>query len=64
MREQLQKRLEELKAEFDTGQRMMQELEARQAKLRDQLLRLAGAIAVLEEALAAGEPPAGGGGTS
>lgn len=61
MRDHLQTRLGELKAEFESGQRMMQELESRQAKLRDQLLRLSGAVAVLEEVLSHGEPesPAG-----
>lgn len=57
MREQLEKRLAELKAEFEAGQKMMAELEAKQANLRDTLLRISGAIQLLEEELAkAGEP--------
>ena len=52
MREQLQKRLEELKAEFDDGQKMLNELEARRENLRQTLLRISGAIQVLEEELA------------
>jgi predicted nuclease with TOPRIM domain len=52
MREQLQKRLEELKAEFDDGQKMLHELETKRANLRQTLLRISGAIQVLEEELA------------
>ena len=52
MREQLQKRLEELKAEFDDGQKMLNELETKRANLRQTLLRISGAIQVLEEELA------------
>jgi predicted nuclease with TOPRIM domain len=51
MKEQLEQRLLELKAEFESGQKMLAELEARQAKLRDSLLRISGAIQVLEEEL-------------
>ena len=52
MREQLEKRLAELKAEFEAGQKMMAELEAKQVNLRDTLLRISGAIQLLEEELA------------
>jgi len=51
MKEQLEQRLLELKAEFESGQKMLAELEARQANLRDSLLRISGAIQVLEEEL-------------
>jgi len=51
MREQLKNRLRSLKSEFEAGQKMMAELEAKQANLRDTLLRITGAIQVLEEAL-------------
>ncbi|MCE7989151.1 MAG: hypothetical protein DYG89_48980 [Caldilinea sp. CFX5] len=51
MRQQLEKRLQELKAEFSTGQRVLAELEAKQANLRETLLRITGAIQVLEEEL-------------
>jgi predicted nuclease with TOPRIM domain len=51
MREQLEKRLNELKAEFEKGQKTLTELEAQQANLRETLLRISGAIQVLEEEL-------------
>ena len=51
MKEQLEQRLEELKAEFESGQKMLAELEAKQANLRESLLRISGAIQVLEEEL-------------
>lgn len=61
MREQLQRRLQELKSEFDSGQKALAELEARQGNLRETLLRISGAIQVLEEELAkAGEHSAAG----
>ncbi len=64
MREQLQQRLEELKKEFETGQNRLRELEAEQARVRETLLRISGAIQVLEETLAqsgdAGEASARG----
>ena len=49
MREQLQARLEELKSEFETGQARLRELETQQARLRETMLRISGAIQVLEE---------------
>ncbi len=49
MKEQLEKRLAELKAEFESGQKVMAELETKQANLRDTLLRISGAIQILEE---------------
>jgi predicted nuclease with TOPRIM domain len=53
LREQLQQRLEELKKEFETGQARLREVEMQEARLRETLLRISGAIQVLEEALAA-----------
>jgi predicted nucleic acid-binding Zn-ribbon protein len=53
MREQLQRRLEELKKEFGTGQARAVELEKQQATLHQALLRISGAIQVLEEELKA-----------
>ena len=52
MKEQLEKRLQELKVEFESGQRMLAEQEAKMANLRESLLRINGAIQVLEEELA------------
>ena len=52
MKEQLRQRLNQLKAEFEAGQKMLADLEAQQADLRETLLRISGAIQVLEEELA------------
>jgi hypothetical protein len=49
--EKLRIRLEALKNEFESGQKMLTDSEARQAQLRDTLLRISGAIQVLEELL-------------
>jgi len=51
MRERLQQRLQPLKSEFEAGQQMLTELEAKQANLQQTLLRISGAIQVLEEVL-------------
>lgn len=47
----LEQRLKELKAEFETGQQMLAELETKQLELEKTLLRISGAIQVLEEEL-------------
>jgi archaellum component FlaC len=52
MREQLEKRLGELKAEFEKGQKQLEELEEQANALRQTLLRISGAVQVLEEELA------------
>lgn len=51
MEEQLQKRLEQLKKDFEIGQARLKELETEQAYVRETMLRISGAIQVLEEAL-------------
>lgn len=51
MREQLEQRLRELRADFETGQQQLGDLETRAAALRETLLRISGAIQVLEEEL-------------
>ncbi len=56
MKEQLERRLGALKAEHETGQKMLADLETQQATLRETLLRIAGAIQVLEEELGQKEP--------
>jgi predicted nuclease with TOPRIM domain len=61
MQEQLRHRLDELKAEFEKGQKQLQDLDAQATTVRQTLLRISGAIQVLEEELAkAGDPPNGG----
>lgn len=52
MQEQIESRIEELKQEFTRGQERYQELDAQQSALRETLLRISGAIQVLEEVLA------------
>jgi chromosome segregation ATPase len=52
MQERLKRRLEALKAEFDRGQKQLSELEAQATSVRNTLLRISGAIQVLEEELA------------
>ncbi len=59
MREQSQKRLQELKTEFEAGQKMLADLEAQQSNLRATLLRISGAIQVLEELLSTPEAAEG-----
>lgn len=49
MKEQVAKRLEQLRGELATGQRMLAELDEKRERLRESLLRIAGAIQVLEE---------------
>lgn len=58
MREQIKTRLNELRREFETGQTELQQLQLREAHLREMMVRISGAIQVLEELLAQpeGEP--------
>jgi uncharacterized coiled-coil DUF342 family protein len=49
--EQLRKRVDELKAEFEKGTKKLETVEAEAAELRKTLLRISGAIQVLEEEL-------------
>lgn len=51
IKEQLQQRLIELRAEYESGQKMLAALEDKQVNLRETLLRITGAIQVLEEEL-------------
>jgi predicted nuclease with TOPRIM domain len=51
MRERLQNRLRALKAEFENGQRRLATMEEETTRLRNTLLRISGAIQVLEEEL-------------
>ncbi len=52
MKELLQNRLQQLKSEYATGQTVMTELRKKQENLQETLLRISGAIQVLEELLA------------
>jgi predicted nuclease with TOPRIM domain len=61
VREQLEKRVTELEAEYRAGQEMFTELEARRANLQQTLLRIGGAIQVLNELLEEGPDTAGNG---
>jgi hypothetical protein len=47
----MKERLAELKAEFEKGQQHLQLLDKERAEVRDTLLRISGAIQVLEELL-------------
>ena len=52
MRNELETRLAELKSEFEAGQNMLADLNKKRADLEATLLRISGAIQVLEELLA------------
>lgn len=56
MRDQVSERLGQLKAEFESGQKVLRDLEIRQQEVRDTLLRIGGAIQVLEEVLKEAPP--------
>jgi hypothetical protein len=56
MQQQLQARLKVLKAEWAAGQGKLRELELQQLRLRELLLRLRGAIGVLEDLLGQAKP--------
>jgi predicted nuclease with TOPRIM domain len=49
MREQLEQRLKVLKDEFEAGQKMLTELEAKQASVRETLMRINGAFKLLKK---------------
>lgn len=51
MREQAERRVSELRDEHQKGQQMLAELDGRAAELRQTLMRISGAIQVLEELL-------------
>ena len=56
MREQLEARLTELEQEYQIGEQQLREVDLQQARLRETLLRISGAIQVLHELL---ESPGG-----
>ncbi|HEY0994270.1 MAG TPA: hypothetical protein VGD80_44750 [Kofleriaceae bacterium] len=62
MNEQFRERLKSLNAEYEAGQKMLAELDARRTALTSTLLRIEGAIQVLKE-LTEVEQPAGANGS-
>lgn len=52
----LDHRLAELHAEHAAGHKMLAELDAKRQEVRDTMLRISGAIQILEELAQAGEP--------
>lgn len=60
MKPMIETRLEELRREYEAGAGVMNELQKKQDELRTTLMRISGAIQVLEELLAAEAPPAEG----
>lgn len=63
MRDKLQARLAELEAEIEIGERRWHEVDLQQARLRETLVRMSGAIQVLRELLEAEQNPAQTGST-
>jgi predicted nuclease with TOPRIM domain len=61
MKERLSLRLDELRAEYEKGKTTLEELEAKVFSVRSTMLRISGAIQVLEEELGRGSAePANG----
>jgi predicted nuclease with TOPRIM domain len=58
MKDTLEQRLNTLKSEHETGQKMLAELDAKRAQLTTTLLRIEGAMQVLQELLAQEQQPA------
>ncbi len=52
MKQQLEQRLQQLKTEYESGQKVLADLETRKTEVQQTLLRIQGAIQVLEEELA------------
>jgi hypothetical protein len=61
MREQMQTRLEALRKEIEIGQAELEKVESQRTYLRETMLRISGAITVLEELLADQEELTAGG---
>jgi predicted nuclease with TOPRIM domain len=55
MREEMQARLEELKKELETGQAQLQQVEMQRTYLHETVLRISGAVQVLEDLLREGQ---------
>jgi predicted nucleic acid-binding Zn-ribbon protein len=61
MREQIERRLQELHQEYDAGTKLLSDLESRRANIQATLTRISGAIQVLEEELAKADQLGNGG---
>ena len=59
MEARLRQRLEQLQAEYEKGKKTLEDLEGQATNLRTTLLRISGAIQVLQEELNRGEVPGG-----
>jgi hypothetical protein len=53
MKEKLETRLRELRSELESGRALLEDIETKKTNLQSTLLRISGAIQVLEELLAA-----------
>jgi predicted nuclease with TOPRIM domain len=60
MRQQMEARLAALKSEFEKGQTQLRQLESQSSSLRETMMRISGAIMVLEELLSASAPVTSG----
>lgn len=49
MKDQIEKRINELKRELQEGQKMLEELDIKRTSLAQTILRISGAVQVLEE---------------
>lgn len=58
MRKKLEQRLEDLRQEMTKGRRLLQDLQKQERDLQEQILRIGGAIQVIEELLVEDEPDA------
>ena len=59
MKDNIETRLSELRTEYETGTQTLNELEGKVGNVRQTLLRISGAIQVLEELLQASSPTEG-----
>ncbi len=57
MREQLEKRIQELQVEYETAQKMLAEMVTQQTQHKETMLRISGAIQVLREELTKSAQP-------
>ena len=60
MKQKLEERLQELRNELESGRKLLDEIETKKVNLQQTLLRISGAIQVLEEMLASEAAPDAG----